>query len=74
MVWSHSSTVMFSTGAVGPAMPALLTSTSKPPRKAPAASKSASTASGDDTSAIMAPAFGHSREKRSSASASTSQM
>ena len=49
-VRSQSASAMASHGAVGPAMPALLTSTSRPPSLATTSSNSRATAAGSDTS------------------------
>src|SRR5215212_4260253 len=71
---SQSSGLMSSTLAVGPAMPALLTSTSSPPRACPASWNNRSTCVTCDTSARVVPTDGSSFRKADSASSSTSQM
>ena len=69
----HSSGLTSSTGAVGPAMPALLISTSSPPRCAARSAKSRSTSAGTATSARVNPTPGSSWSRSAPRSPSTSQ-
>ena len=69
----HSAGSISSTAPVGPAIPALFTSTSSPPSDRPASSNRRSTCASSDTSARLVPT-GNARPQASSALASTSQV